>query len=76
MPDAAFYLWIKSPIDDEEFARQLFASYNVAVLPGSYLGREVNGVNPGSNHVRVALVAAVAECMEAAQRLVEFAQKI
>jgi N-succinyldiaminopimelate aminotransferase len=75
-PEAAFYLWIESPIDDEQFARQLYGSYNVAVLPGSYLGREVNGVNPGRNHVRVALVAEAAECIEAAQRMAQFARQL
>jgi N-succinyldiaminopimelate aminotransferase len=73
LPEAAFYLWIKTPIDDEQFARRLYASYNVAVLPGSYLGRESHGFNPGQQHVRVALVADLDECVEAAQRLVAFA---
>jgi N-succinyldiaminopimelate aminotransferase len=73
LPEAAFYLWIKTPIDDEQFARRLYASYNVAVLPGSYLGRESHGFNPGQQHVRVALVADRDECVEAAQRLVAFA---
>jgi N-succinyldiaminopimelate aminotransferase len=72
MPEAAFYLWIKTPIADEEFARRLFAAYNVAVLPGSYLGRSAHGVNPGDQHVRVALVADVDECVEAAERLIAF----
>jgi N-succinyldiaminopimelate aminotransferase len=73
MPEAAFYLWIKTPIADEEFARRLYANYNVAVLPGSYLARTAHGINPGQDHVRIALVAELAECVEAAQRLVEFA---
>ena len=38
-PDASFYLWLKTPIDDAEFARGLFAQQNVTVLPGSYLSR-------------------------------------
>lgn len=52
-----------------EFARQLFAQYNVTVLPGSYLSRDFAGTNPGQNHVRIALVAPLEDCIEAAQRI-------
>jgi N-succinyldiaminopimelate aminotransferase len=76
MPDGAFYLWMRTPIDDVEFVRRLHHEYNVLVLPGSYLGREVGGVNPGKNHVRVALVAPLAECVEAAQRMTRFAERL
>ena len=72
MPDAAFYLWLRTPIDDTEFAKRLFEQYNVSVVPGSYLAREARGVNPGRNFVRIALVAPVEECVEAAQRLKQF----
>ena len=72
MPDAAFYLWLRTPISDTEFAKQLFEQYNVTVVPGSYLAREAHGVNPGRNFIRVALVAPVEECLEAAQRLKAF----
>ncbi len=68
-PDAGFYLWARTPIDDTEFARQLFAEQNVTVLPGSYLSRECNGINPGSGHVRMALVASLDECLQAATRI-------
>jgi len=71
-PSASFYLWMKTSIDDAEFAQQLFAQENITVLPGSYLSREINGVNPGKNHVRMALVASVDECIEAAQRIKNF----
>jgi len=71
-PAASFYLWMKTSIDDAEFAQQLFAQENITVLPGSYLSREINGVNPGKNHVRMALVASVDECIEAAQRIKNF----
>ena len=74
-PDAAFYLWAKVPGDDAEFARRLYAEEAVTVLPGSYLGRNVNGVNPGEGHVRIALVAELAECAEAVDRLVAFAKR-
>lgn len=69
MPDAAFYLWLKTPISDVEFTQKLYRDYNVNVLPGSYLAREAHGVNPGESFVRIALVAPLAECMEAMERI-------
>ena len=68
-PDASFYLWAKTPNSDEDFAKNLFAEQNITVLPGSYLSRESQGINPGSQHVRMALVASYEECIEAAQRI-------
>ena len=67
--DASFYLWAKTPINEEEFAQRLFAEQQVTVLPGSYLSRTVDGINPGANRVRMALVAEVEECIEAAKRI-------
>ena len=75
-PDAGFYLWPQTPIDDTDFARELFAQQNVTVLPGSYLSREANGVNPGRNRVRMALVASLVECVEAAVRIRKFVQSL
>ena len=72
MPDAGFYLWLKTPIDDVTFAKHLYQQYNVVVLPGSLLAREAHGVNPGHNRVRIALVAQPEECLEAAHRLRDF----
>ena len=69
MPDAGFYLWYKTPVSDTEFTRLLHRDYNVTVLPGSYLGREVQGINPGENYVRIALVATLTECIEAVNRI-------
>ncbi|MBA3771347.1 MAG: succinyldiaminopimelate transaminase [Ramlibacter sp.] len=74
MPDAGFYLWAGVRGSDIDFARDLLAQYNVTVLPGSYLARESNGINPGSGRIRMALVAETAECVEAAQRIVQFVQ--
>lgn len=71
-PDASFYLWAKTPASDEDFAKNLFAEQNITVLPGSYLSRESDGINPGSQHVRMALVASYEECIEAAQRIRQF----
>jgi N-succinyldiaminopimelate aminotransferase len=75
-PDAGFYLWARTPIDDAEFARRLLAEQNVVVLPGSYLGRDVDGLNPGRNFIRIALVAPHAECLEAAGRLRQFVDNL
>jgi N-succinyldiaminopimelate aminotransferase len=68
-PEAAFYLWLPTPVPDTEFARRLYAECNLTVLPGSFLAREAHGRNPGRNHVRVALVPSLTDCAEAAQRL-------
>ncbi|NBA95391.1 succinyldiaminopimelate transaminase [Pseudomonas sp. R5(2019)] len=71
-PDGGFYLWAKVPMDDAEFCRGLFEQQHVTVVPGSYLSREVDGVNPGAGRVRMALVAPLAECVEAAERIRDF----
>ena len=74
LPDGGFYLWARTPGDDEAFARELFAREHVTVVPGSYLSREVAGVNPGAGRIRMALVAPLAECVEAAERIRRFCQ--
>jgi N-succinyldiaminopimelate aminotransferase len=68
-PQAGFYLWPKTPVSDTGFTRGLLQQQNVAVLPGSYLSREVDGVNPGKNRIRMALVAPLDQCIEAARRI-------
>ncbi|MNO86777.1 LL-diaminopimelate aminotransferase [compost metagenome] len=75
-PDGSFYLWPKTPVSDTEFTRELFARQHVTVVPGSYLSREVDGENPGANRVRMALVAPLAECVEAAERIRTFVQSL
>jgi N-succinyldiaminopimelate aminotransferase len=76
LPDAGFYLWAAVPGgDDQAFARDLLAQYNVTVLPGSFLARESQGFNPGAGRIRMALVAETQECMQAAQRIVEFVHR-
>lgn len=72
LPDAGFYLWPQTPMSDEAFARDLSAQQNVHVLPGRYLSRTIDGYNPGENRVRMALVAPLDECVEAAERIVRF----
>ncbi|MEE9398296.1 MAG: succinyldiaminopimelate transaminase [Methylococcales bacterium] len=71
-PEAGFYLWPQTPIDDTEFALKLYEGENITVLPGSFLSRDSGAVNPGKNHIRIALVAPLDECIEAAHRLKSF----
>ena len=74
-PDASFYLWARTPVPDPEFVRDLLADTAVTTLPGSYVGRTVQGVNPGENRVRIALVAPLADCVEAAGRVADFIRR-
>ncbi len=88
LPDAGFYLWAGLPghdagrdtgHDDVAWARGLLAQYNVQVLPGSLLARSVPGhspPNPGTGRIRMALVAPVAECLEAAHRIVSYSKSL
>jgi N-succinyldiaminopimelate aminotransferase len=69
MPDASFYLWARTSMPDTEAAIRLYRDFNVTVLPGSFLAREAHGVNPGKHFIRLALVASVEECVEAAERI-------
>jgi N-succinyldiaminopimelate aminotransferase len=75
-PDAGFYLWPVTPIPDTDFARDLFATANVSLLPGSYLSREVDGLNPGAGRARLALVPPLDECVEAAWRIRRFVESL
>jgi N-succinyldiaminopimelate aminotransferase len=72
IPEAGFYLWPQVPGDDQTFARSLLAATHVTVLPGSFLSRETQEINPGAGHVRMALVAPLQDCIEAAHRIKEF----
>jgi N-succinyldiaminopimelate aminotransferase len=72
MPEAAFYIWLPTPVADTEFARRLYEVCSVTVLPGSLLAREARGINPGQGFVRIALVSAPDECTEAARRIRAF----
>ena len=74
-PDASFYLWAGTKGSDADFVRDLLTHTNVTTLPGSFVGRTVNGVNPGQNRIRIALVAPLADCVEAAHRIADFVRK-
>ncbi|MEM9871948.1 MAG: aminotransferase class I/II-fold pyridoxal phosphate-dependent enzyme [Pseudomonadota bacterium] len=59
-PEAGFFLWL--PVDDGEAAAlDLWQQTGVRVLPGAYLAREIDGLNPGHTYIRVALVAPMAD---------------
>jgi len=75
-PDAGFYLWLPTPVDDETFVKTLLAEENVLVLPGSYLGRNAHSRNPGAGRVRVALVAPLDDCVEGARRIARHWQRL
>jgi N-succinyldiaminopimelate aminotransferase len=75
-PEAAFYLWLETPRDDEVFTRALHSAENVTVLPGRYLSRDTAAGNPGKGRVRVSLVAEAEECLEAARRIARFVSSI
>jgi len=70
-PDAGFYLWPETPIDDETFAQHLLKHAGVKVLPGRYLARDTAAGNPGAHRVRLALVAELGHCVEAAERIAQ-----
>ena len=76
MTEASFYLWVKTPIADTDFAQQLFKQQHVTVLPGSFLSRTIEGKNPGENRVRLALVAPTEKCIEAAERIKIFVNSL
>lgn len=76
-PEAGFFLWPRTPIDDQEFARRLYAEQHITVLPGSFLARTTATAsaaphNPGQRRVRIALVAPLEACVTAADRIVNF----
>ncbi len=73
-PAGGFYVWLTVPGDDAEFAAGLFAEQNVTVVPGSYLARDGGRGNPGAGRIRISLVADVAECVTAAQRIRDYAR--
>lgn len=75
LPEAGFYLWPETPIDDEQFARELWQRTGVSVLPGRYLGRDTPQGNPGAMRVRIALVAELDLCVEAAERIADSLRK-
>jgi N-succinyldiaminopimelate aminotransferase len=63
-PEAGFFLWL--PVEDGEAAAlKLWCETGIRVLPGAYLARDVDGVNPGKPYIRVALVAPIDETKQA-----------
>ena len=69
-PEATFYIWLK--VDDEiAFTTRLYETYNLKVIPGSFLGRE----GEGEGYVRLALVYEVEKTKEALQRIARCLEK-
>ena len=76
-PDGGFYHWLPTPTNDLSFCQSLYAQQHITVMPGSFLGRDQAMLgNPGANHVRVAWVAPMAACVDAAHRLAEFTDRV
>ena len=72
LPDASFYLWLKVPDgDDLAFAQKLYREAAIQVLPGRFMARDSAHGNPGQGYVRIALVADLAVCTAAAEKMVE-----
>lgn len=69
LPEGAFYLWLETPVDDLTFTQELYRRQNISIMPGSFLSRTVDGINPGANFVRIALVSSIEECREALIRI-------
>lgn len=76
IPPAAFYLWLKTPIDAETFAQRLFIEQNLTILPGNYLSRDTHDGNPGDGYVRISLVPEIDACEEALNRIRTFIQSL
>ena len=76
MPDAGFYLWPKTPGNCEDFALDLFEQEHITCLPGTFISRDVDSDNPGRQCVRMALVASLEECSEAAHRIKRFVETL
>ena len=55
-PDGGFYIWLKLPCDDQLFAKSLYQDSGILSLPGSYLSKENEGINPGKGFLRLAVV--------------------
>ncbi|MBM7065972.1 aminotransferase class I/II-fold pyridoxal phosphate-dependent enzyme [Actibacterium sp. 188UL27-1] len=67
-PEAGFFLWLPIP-DGETATVKLWEETGVKVLPGGYLGREVDGTNPGHPYIRVAMVVTPDELEDGLTRL-------
>ena len=75
-PAAGFYLWLRTHLPDTDFARRLYAEENLTVLPGRFLSRAAQGVDPGEHRIRLALVPPLDECVDAAHRIKRFVERL
>ncbi len=76
LPDGTFYLWLKTPIDDLTFTQELLRTQNITIMPGSFLSRKADGINPGANYVRIALVSSLDETRDALNRIKVLIQEL
>lgn len=76
MPQGGFYYWMRTPTADTDFARELYRHRNVLVLPGSFLARDAHDENPGAGYIRIAMVAPLADCVEAISRIAGFSNTL
>ncbi len=71
-PDGGFFLWLKVG-NGEEIAYRLWTEQGVRVLPGAFMGREIEPgkpqSNPGFSYIRVALVSNLSTIMTALERV-------
>jgi aspartate/methionine/tyrosine aminotransferase len=74
-PPGGFFLWLDAG-DGERAAKRLWDESAIRTLPGAYLGRaEVDGVNPGHNFIRLALVHDDSVLARALARVAELLSK-
>ena len=69
-PEGGFFLWLEVG-DGEQAALRLWREAGIRVLPGAYLARTAEGVNPGQAFIRVALVHDLATTERALARLAQ-----
>lgn len=72
-PAGGFFLWldVSAHGDGEGVTKRLWAEAGVRVVPGCYLARnQADGLNPGADYIRVAMVQDKASTAEALHRLV------
>lgn len=72
IPEGTFYIWQQVPrgFNSISFAKKLLAPETaIIVTPGEWISDLVNGLNPGQNFVRFALVPNLEQIHEAANRI-------
>ena len=73
--EAGFFIWLKIPICDQKFTKELYNAHKILVMPGTFLAREYSDVNPGLNYIRIALVHNLAKCIEGLEKIKQYLVK-